>query len=1095
MRAFLLIALLVICSTVSAADRVITGLVTDADTHEALIGVTVFVPAEALKKIGINTSVGVSTDIEGKFSIKVPEKIKQISLTYLGYEKKTILLTEESFYNIAIASASHMLGDVVVTGYQEIEKRKLTASITKIDISDEKVGSIQTLDQALLGQVPGVTSMVTSGQPGAPIKLRIRGTASMNGTQDPLWVLDGLPLEGTDIPSMEDLKDIDEIYSTSIAGINPSDIESITVLKDAAATAIYGARAANGVIVITTKKGRKGKPRVSFSTRLTYGLKPNIDRLNLLNSDEKVQLELDLLRTNYTFRENKGGVARTLNSYGQINDYKNGGWDALSQDTQSAINALRGINTDWNDILFRNTFNQEYNVSVSGGGEDATYYTSLGFYDEKGNVTSVGTNRFNITSKMQYKFSDKFKVGASVFANRRKSTTYLTDNNGITNPVRYSRIANPYQQTYDADGNYIYDTDIQYFKDDATLDFNIFEERNNTSNERISKSVTAIFDIDYRPIEDLKFYTQVGLQSDDATTTKIALSNSYAMRVENQRATIMDANGKYVSFLPSGGVHKQTEAKLDQITWKGQAEYRKVVNASHEFEIMLGSELRRTWSKSLFAAGYGYDEKTLTTKPVDFPEGKAEEYGKYFPQYLLSNVENAFVSGYSTFSYTYDKRITLGGSVRFDGSDLYGVKNDSRYTPLYSVSGLWNISNESFMKDVTWIQGLGLRMSYGVQGNLDKSTSHFLKGKYFVGNVLPDNNEYYIDVTSLPNNRLKWEKTSNINAGLDFSILNDAISVTANYYKRMSSDLLGLKKLPLESGFEYTTVNWAKLNNEGFEISLMTRNIQTKEFSWFTNFNLGYNKNTIKRVTTAENEIIPSYKVGYPVDAVFALPYAGLDDEGYPLFYNADGEKVTAKELFKLEQRGNSVTIGLTAEEQRNLFKYMGPATAPYSGGFMNTFRYRAFELGVNCIFNWGHYVRTDASYSITSYDRGLNSNRDILSRWTADNTNTRFPALISNDKRVAEYNFYSDFRYENRLDYLVRKGDYMRIQNIRFGYNLPQGLLKQLSLSSATVAIEGRNLFVVGSDYEGHLDPETMSNMYAQPVAKSFVFSLNVNL
>lgn len=1095
MRAFLLISLLIISSTVSSAERVISGIVTDANSNETLIGVTVFVPSEELKKIGINTSIGVSTDIDGKFSVKVPEKIKHLELNYLGYEKKTIQLTGESFYKISMSQTSHMLGDLVVTGYQEIEKRKLTASIAKIDISDEKVGSIQTLDQALLGQVPGVSSMVTSGQPGAPIKLRIRGTSSMNGTQDPLWVLDGLPLEGTDIPSMEDLKDIDEIYTTSIAGINPNDIETITVLKDAAATAIYGARAANGVIVITTKKGRKGKPRVSFSTRLTYGLKTNIDRLNLLNSQEKVQLELDLLRSNYAYRENKGGVSRIINSYGLTNAYKAGGWDALSQDAQSEINALRGINTDWNDILFRSTFNQEYNVSVSGGGDQATYYTSIGFYDEKGNVTSVGTNRFNITSKIQYKFSDKFKAGASIFANTRKSTSYLPDNNGITNPVRYSRIANPYQQVYDANGNYIYDTDIQYFKDDATLDFNIFEERNNTSNKRTSKSVTAMFDLDYRPIEDLKFYTQVGLQSDDATITKIALTNSYAMRVENQRATIMNSSGEYVSFLPQGGMHKQTESKLDQLTWKGQAEYRKVFNATHEFEVMVGSELRKTWNKSLFAAGYGYDKKTLTTKPIEFPAGKAEEYGKIFPQYILSDIENAFVSGFSTFSYTYDRRITLGGSVRFDGSDLYGVKNKSRYTPLYSVSGLWNISSESFMKDVTWVQNLGLRMSYGMQGNLDKSTSHFLKGKYFVGNVLPNNNEYYIDVTSLPNSQLKWEKTSNINIGLDFSIFNDAISVATNYYKRKSSDLLGLKKLPLESGFDYTTVNWAKLDNEGFELSIMTRNIQTKDFSWFTNFNLGYNKNTVRRVTTPENQVIPSYKEGYPVDAIFALPYAGLDDEGYPLFYNADGDKVTAKELFKLEQSGNSATIGLTAEEQRNLFKYIGPATAPYSGGLMNTFRYRAYELGINCIFNWGHYVQTDASYSITAYDRGLNSNTDILKRWTPQNTSSNLPALITNDKRVAEYNFYSDFRYENKLDYLVRKGDYMRIQNIRFGYNLPETLLRHLGLSSATVALEGRNLFVFGSDYEGHLDPETMSNMYAQPVAKSFVFSLNVNL
>ena len=216
------------------------------------------------------------------------------------------------------------------------------------------------------------------------MKIRIRGTASLNGSQEPLWVLDGMPMEGTDIPNMEDLKDIDNIYQTSIAGINPADIDNITVLKDAAATAIYGARAANGVIVITTKRGKAGKPNISFSSKFTFSPKSNIDKLNMLNSNEKVNLELELLRSGYSYREGKGDVSKILTSLGELSTFKASGWNSLSTNAQEQINQLRNINTNWNDILFRDVFNQEYNLSLSGGSEKANYYTSVGYYDENG---------------------------------------------------------------------------------------------------------------------------------------------------------------------------------------------------------------------------------------------------------------------------------------------------------------------------------------------------------------------------------------------------------------------------------------------------------------------------------------------------------------------------------------------------------------------------------------------------------------------------------------------------------------------------------------------------------------------------------------
>ncbi len=293
----------------SAANRTITGVVISGEDNEPLIGASVYVHTDELKKNGSSeVSLGTVTDIDGKFSLSIPEKTTCIHCSYIGFEEQILLLQAgKNDYRIILQPSAHTLGDVIVTGYQEVERRKLTAAITKIDVTDAMVGSAKSIDQALAGQIAGVAVTTTSGAPGAPARIRIRGTASLNGTQDPLWVLDGIPLEGTDIPKLDDdtSNDIVNIKQSSIAGISPNDIESITILKDAAATAIYGARAANGVIVVTTKRGRTGKPVVNFNTRLTYT--PNLDtsRLNLLNSQEKIDLELELIKDTYELFEDK----------------------------------------------------------------------------------------------------------------------------------------------------------------------------------------------------------------------------------------------------------------------------------------------------------------------------------------------------------------------------------------------------------------------------------------------------------------------------------------------------------------------------------------------------------------------------------------------------------------------------------------------------------------------------------------------------------------------------------------------------------------------------------------------------------------------
>lgn len=1093
----LLLSFAGVLTSAFAASRQVQGVVISSEDNMPLIGASVYIKAEDLSKDGNSPTItGVITDIDGKFNISVPEGVTRLFCSYVGHEVQELkLVPGKNQYEITLFPSAQMLDAVVVTGYQTVERRKLTAAVGKLNISDETIGAVKSIDQALAGQIAGLSVTSTSGAPGAPAKIRIRGTSSLNGTQDPLWVLDGIPLEGTDVPQSNVLNDVSNIQQSSIAGLNPADIENITVLKDAAATAIYGARAANGVIVITTKKGKVGKPVINFSSKFTYMPTLSTNRLNMLNSQEKVDLELELLRSNFAYGDNKGGVSKIISGYGLTDAYKKGGWGALTPEAQTDISRLRNTETDWGDILFRDAFNQEYSLSLSGGNERVTYYTSIGYYQENGNVKGVGLDRLNIVAKASYKVNRMLKFGVSLFVNRRNNKTYLTDTYGLVNPVYYSRKANPYYQPFDANGNYVYDFDVQN-NSDTDLGFNIFEERKNTSNEETINALSSIFDAELRFNDKLKFTTQLGLQLDKASKEQIADKESFSMRIIRKNSKYWDSasqSNKY--FIPDGGVHKAYENTNSQITWKAMGEYRDSFNDIHELEVMVGTELRKTWYETLFSAGYGFDRQTLTTKPVVFPD---EDRARQFPLHQKTYKENAYVSFFSTASYSLMNRYTFGGSIRFDGSDLFGVDKKYRYLPLYSVSGLWRLSNEPFMQGTRkWMDNLAFRVSYGIQGNIDKNTSPFLLGKYIVDNILPGGSEHMIDINSAPNKKLRWEKTQSVNVGLDFSVLNQAINLSVDYYYRKGTDLIGKQMLPLETGFVSTNINWASMVNKGVEVSLSTRNVATKNFSWYTNLNFAYNNNKVLREAIPEAQTIPG-REGYPVDAIFAIKTAGLDEEGYPLFYDKEGKKVTLKELYRLQDPfglGFTVNSDVTPAEERSFYSYIGSQDTPYTGGLINTFSYKNWELTANLSFNLGGYVRTTPSYNFINFDRGQNVNSDILDRWTPENTDGRLPALITSEKRADEYYWYDQKSeiYKN-LDIWVKKLNYFRLQNLRLGYRLPEKMTKSLGMGSASVAIEGRNLLVFGSSYKNFLDPESMYNPYAPPIPKSITFSLNLN-
>ncbi|KAF2078828.1 SusC/RagA family TonB-linked outer membrane protein [Flavobacterium sharifuzzamanii] len=1093
----------------SQETRTITGIIQDAADSSPIPGASIFVENNSISNktamAGIihSEAIGTTSDFDGKFSLKIAKNVTTLRVTFMGYKSYTLELSAQKDYTIALNSETAKLQEVLITGYQKIEKRKLTSAITKVDMASIQQTGVSSIDQLLIGQVAGVAVTTPSGAPGAAAKIRIRGTASLNGTQDPLWVLDGLPLENNDVPKNYDKENIDLLSNYSIAGLNPDDIKDITILKDAAATAIYGARAANGVIVVTTKKGRSGKMTVSFNTNTFITQRPEFSKLNLMNSNQKVDLELNMAsRADLTYRDTGGDVARILNGANELDAYRAGGFSSLSPQTQQSINNLRGINTNWGNLLYQNAINTQHGLSLSGGSERSDYYFSLGYYDEKGTTIGTGLKRYNLTLKNSYDITDKFKVGVGIFGSDTKTTSYVTDTDGFTNPANYSRNVNPYLTPYNADGSYKYDPDIASYSD-IKLPFNFLEERNNTSYDLKTRAIKALLDAEYKITKDLKVSSQLGLQLDNSSSEKFAGKETFYTRKQKEKTSYY-SGGVQKYFLPEGGIIQNTNTDFFQYNLKTMVNYSKTLGEKHEIEVMVGNELRRNKNTSILTRGFGYDEKNLTTQQIIFPNSNSVNDAIY-KTFIKTEKENAFASFFATAAYTYNRKYSFYGSVRYDGSDLFGVDPKYKYLPLWSTSGSWLVSQENFLKDSKTISNLRLRASYGLQGNIDKNTSPYVVGENKTTTILPGQTEPIIEVMTPPNSKLRWEKTENTNLGFDLGVFNNRISIVTDFYGRKSTDLIGMKALPLENGFEFTNMNWAQVSNKGYEIALATKNIDRPNFKWNTTINFAHNKSNIDRLEIRDNSYLPNQE-GHAVNAVFGFKTNGIDENGYPLFVNKKGETVNAQTFFGLFDPyaeflpGEITQSSLTPAEFRDLFVYLGDKDPKFTGGLTNTFKVRNFDLTIAASFNIKQTVTKTPPYNGTIVDRGQNYTTDILNAWSPTNTSSNLPGITSKDSGTGDswmaYSWFSGANQINTYNYLdtwVSEMSYMRLSSVRFGYTFPKTFTDHINIQSIRLNLEARNLFVISSDYKGYFDPETYGNIYAQPVPRSFTLGLNV--
>ncbi|MDO4228445.1 MAG: SusC/RagA family TonB-linked outer membrane protein [Capnocytophaga sp.] len=1110
--------LLINFSYAQQSSRVISGRVIAASDKQPLMGAAIAVPSKSAAKqtrekdVITSISLGTVTDLDGNFTLKVPNDVTEFTVSFLGFETKVVHLTDkDSFHEIALVEVMNDLEGVLVTSYQKIEARKLTAAITKVEAKEIMQAGVASIDQLLVGQVAGMQTTIATGAPGEIAKIRIRGTASLQGTKDPLWVVDGLPLEDNEVPDFKsDLGSltastpdaIDELRSYSIAGINPDDIEDITILKDAAATAIYGARAANGVIVITTKKGKKGAMNVSLSTNTFVGFTPNLDRLNLMNASEKVDFELAMARradltgayqtSGEVYRILTDAYATTPNS--ELDSYQTTG--VISAEKLARINQLRNVNTDWGKLIFRDSFNKQHNISISGGSDAATYYFSLGYYDEEGVTIGTGLKRYTLTAKNSFKINDKLKINTTILGTQSNRDSYLTGTGMHTNPLHYSRKVNPYLTPYDSYGNYVYDQDVVASSSASRyIPYNLLEERNNTSHTQKNLSLKGVIDVEYEILKGLTYNSQLGVQLDRGNTEKYSAWDSYVTRYYKY---LSEYNNRTAYYLPDGDMINKTNSEFFQYNWKNNLQYGLNIDNMHEIDLFVGSEIRRTNSLITYERVFGYDPLTLTSQPIILPS-VVTEFPEYFKVPKRSEVENAYVSFYGTASYTHNRRYTLFGSIRYDGSNLFGVDPKYRYLPIWAISGAWTASEEDFLRDNKYISFLRIKAGYGMQGNVDRSTSPFIKGVYdnvtIAGLTVPT-----ISISRPPNEYLRWETTHNYDLGIEASFFDQRVRISAEFYRRISKDLLGNRDLALETGFSSSLVNWAEMTNKGYDLTLSTENIRTPKFRWNTTFTLSRNTNVVNKVQAPLNSIYPSLE-GYPVNAVFVFKTNGLDANGIPIFVDKNGNSAaSAVEFFNVDTTKRYGLSKYTNEEIANLMTYAGSSDPEFVGGFTNTFRYGNFDLTVASNFVINQTVTRTPPYAATTIYRGSNMSREVLNAWTPENTNTTLPRIIGSST-VTQYDYYvmngltNVPQIYNNLDIWTKKMSYLRVSSIRFGYNLPDDLVKKLSLKSLRLSLEGRNLFVISKDYTGYFDPETYGNIYAQPIQKSVSLGLNLTL
>lgn len=1087
--------------TAAAQSMRFSGRVTDTDGAPVI--------GAGLVCIEKNTA-GTTTDLDGNFSITLPAGAKTVKFSSIGMKELVYQLIPGRTENVRIIMEweNTELDQVVVTGYAQTSVKRITGSVAVLNSEKFEAKAISSVDALMQGEVAGVSIKSLSGQPGTQAKITIRGSNNITGSSAPLWVVDGVPLQSeSPVLSSEQLATggFDNIFVNGIGNINPNDIESITILKDAAAAAIYGSRAANGVIVVTTKKGEAGKMRISYNNTFSWSFKPERS-LNLMNSSEKLSWEDELWNE---FSAAKYAASLTDNTViypvvgivGQIRaglgDFASMKGDKAAQDKY--IESLRNVDTNWYNLLFRNSFSQGHHLSLSGGSGKSTYYVALGLNDEDGMLIHNDYRRYNVNAKMTLTPTDWARIDVGMEAARQESKMpYST-----VDPFYYAFFSNPYERAYNADGSYAADNTwftLGYYNGRGAEQvmpkngFNIIRELDSNYSKTANTNGTFRAQTDFRIIEPLHFVGLVSYSYSNNSTDKVIDKYSYSAFRDRLGSDDRSQTNLY-------GNISQNRTNRNSYVARGHFSFNKTFAETHTVNLLAGAELRGSGSNTIFTKRYNYDPKTGTTSlpqisgPQDEWLSEVEKLnGEYFSK-------TRYASFYASADYYLGKSIVLNASFRTDGSSNFG--SNKQFNPTWSAGAAWHIGEEAWMKKaLPALSHATLRAAYGFTGDVNTSTSHLLVIQY-----LQQQYRYFGDETfnlgtipSAPNPDLGWEKTQDAKAGLDFGLWKDRLTLNTEYYYRLSTDVVTSSPVQSTTGFTHVYFNAADIMNSGIELTLNGKIIQTKDWGLSAAVNFAYNYNKVLKYNPVSKSGITSkdrYVEGYPTGAIFSGKYAGIaSDTG----------------LYQFELRPDATISTATDLNKPDNYRYfLGTTIAPYTGGFNLSASWRQLRLSISGVYSFGcktyENFRYPASYSNAShsgvstetvqsqfsdlYGNHLNVEKDRTNRWTATHTTgVKYPRIY--DYFDGKYNFASYNPMDSSIIDAVylKNNSYLRIKSIILTYSLPGAAVKKMRMRGLSFNVSLNNFFTF-TKYDG-MDPEIPGATY--PTTRSVSAGMNID-
>lgn len=1059
-------------------DRTIFGIVVDENGDP--------LPSAHVKQVSTTEGesiASVAADINGHFRLTLSGGTKQLEVSFIGYDIKIVQLTGDENYRITMQPSSELLEEVVVTGYQTLSRERATGAFSKLNTEKLELKRPNSLSNLLEGEIAGYNRGL------------IRGTTSMNGMTTPLYVIDGFPVENTRYTSSGSLEE-------NLPDLNMEDIESITVLKDAAAASIYGARAANGVIVITTKKAMRGQTNISFSSSLT--ITPYYYYTgNLADAATIVDIEREWAANNPNLQSPDAAayaasiLSRAVYPSDGIRTILKGYAGQLSQsEVDARLNELasRGYRyyDDVEKYTKRNPISQQYNLSVSKAVDKNQFSASVTYRNSKlsdvySHNESVGANILNSTQ-----ITDWISLDIGTYLNFGKGDTqtysvlspgysylpynYLKNDDGSNfTSVIADRTSESYQNTLSQYG--LYNMDITPLDE---ISMNIRKSKD------ISSRSYGKLTIQIAPW--LKYIPQFQYEYGTFRTNQLSDQKSISVRSRINSFASLN-NGNVVYNLPYGHIYYTEDQYTSAYNFRQQLDFSKTFDAKHDVIAILGSETRHTKIEYTSNNLYNYDPDMLSYTAVN--GNTLSSVSSILGGNTWSNnnmttqreIVNRFVSIYGNAGYTYDERYTATASLRWDRSNLWGTNSKYQNKPLWSVGGSWNIYRESFF-DTSWVNALKIRGSYGIGGNIAKDSAPYMTAAYYnnynVGGL-------YGSVATRPNPELSWEKTTTTNIGIDFSLFRNRLSGSIDFYNKQGKDLLANTMGVPTEGFGYNTytINNGEMRNRGLEVSLSGDIIRSQDFAWNASFIYSHNKNKVTYVNVEAPVYILQldYPEAYPrirnpYNAIYAYQWAGLSDKGIPRVYDSKGNITTSN------------------PSELDAIIYAGSTVPTHSGSFGSTFSYKNLELSFLLVYETGHKARNTffpmlgSTYSgaaggyITSLGSAVNSAIENRWRQAGDEAHTDIPRVVFAESPDYLYDSEMIYRY---ADINVLDMSNVRLSNIALAYRLPAPLCQKLRLKNARLQFNVENAYT----FARSKDAKYMMSGYTAP---NFVCGLYLN-